>query len=151
MSELVTGHRVKILFELEQDEDGYPPASAETLWAIKTGDGLFKIDNIPFFVLGIAVNDIVAAAPEENIFRFEKVVRPSGHSTLRIVVYDAADVAAVRALFKQLGCSTELSHLPRLLAVDVPSTVSLEELKQVLESGRHQDRWGYEEACLAQP
>jgi hypothetical protein len=151
MSEPVTEHHVKILFELEQDEDGYPPASAETLWAIKVGDGLFKIDNIPFFALGIAVNDIVSAVPEENAFRFKDVAQPSGHSTLRVVVYDAADVPAVRALFKQLGCSTELSHLPRLLAVDVPPSVSLEELKQVLESGRHQDRWGYEEACLAQP
>jgi len=151
MSEPVTEHCVKILFELEQDEDGYPPASAETLWAIKAGDGLFKIDNIPFFALGVAVNDIVSAVPEENAFRFKEVAQPSGHSTIRVVVYDAADVAAVRTLFKQLGCSTELSHLPRLLAVDVPPSVSLAELKQVLESGRHQDRWGYEEACLAQP
>lgn len=49
MSDPLTEHRVKILFELEQDEDGYPPASTETLWASRAGDGLFKIDNIPFF------------------------------------------------------------------------------------------------------
>ncbi|MET0403628.1 MAG: DUF4265 domain-containing protein [Cystobacter sp.] len=151
MSDPLTEHRVKILFELEQDEDGYPPASTETLWAIKAGEGLFKIDNIPFFALGVAVNDIISAVPEEKAFRFKEVAQPSGHSTLRVVVHDADDVAAARALFRQLGCSTELSHLPRLLAVDVPPAVSLEELKQVLESGRHQDRWGYEEACLAQP
>lgn len=65
--------------------------------------------------------------------------------------YEPSDVPAVRALFKQLGCSTELSHLPRLLAVDVPPSVSLDELKEVLNSGREQGRWGYEEACLAQP
>jgi hypothetical protein len=142
---------VKILFELEQDEDGYPPASAETLWATKAGDELFKIDNIPFFVFGIAVDDIVSAAPEEGVFRFKEVAHPSGHSTIRVVVYDPSDVPAVRALFKQLGCSTELSHLPRLLAVDVPPSVSLDTLKEVLDSGRAQGRWGYEEACLALP
>ncbi|WP_308686780.1 DUF4265 domain-containing protein [Stigmatella ashevillensis] len=140
-----------MLFELEQDEEGYPPASAETLWAIKVDDGLFKIDNMPFFALGIAVNDIVSATQEEGAFRFKEVVQPSGHSTLRVVVYDPADVPAVRALFKELGCETELSHLPRLLAVDVPPTLSMEELRKVLDSGRQQDRWGYEEACLAQP
>jgi hypothetical protein len=37
---------VKVLFDLEQDEDGYPPAAAETLWAVQVGDGLFQIDNI---------------------------------------------------------------------------------------------------------
>lgn len=142
---------VKILFELEQDEDGYPPASAETLWAVKVGEGLFQIDSIPFFVLGIAVNDIVSGLPEEGVFRFKEVVRPSGHSTLRVVVYDASDVPAVRELFKQRGCSTEQSHLPRLIAIDVPPTVSLEELKQLLDAGREQNRWGYEEACLAEP
>jgi hypothetical protein len=151
MTEPGTEQYVKILFELEQDKDGYPPASAETLWAIKSGEGLFKIDNIPFFVFGIAVDDIVSATPEEGVFRFKEVVHPSGHSTVRVVVYEPSDVPTVRALFKQLGCSTELSHLPRLLAVDVPPAVSLDKLKEVLNSGRDQGRWGYEEACLAQP
>jgi hypothetical protein len=146
-----TEQHVKILFELERDEEGYPPASVETLWAIKAGDGLFKIDNIPFFVYGIAVDDIVSAVPEEGVFRFKEVVHPSGHSTLRVVVYDQAEVSAARELFKQLGCSTELSHLPRLFAVDVPPSVSLDTLREVLDAGKRQDRWGYEEACLAEP
>ncbi len=142
---------VKLLFELEQDEDGYPPASAETLWSVQVGEGLFKIDNVPFFVFGIAVDDVVSAVPEEGVFRFKDVVQPSGHSTLRVVVYDPSDVPAVHALFKQMGCSTEQSHLPRLIAIDVPPSVSLDELKRVLDSGREQERWGYEEACLAEP
>jgi hypothetical protein len=50
-----------------------------------------------------------------------------------------------------LGCSTEQSHLPRLLAIDVPPEVSLEKLRQVLDSGKEEERWGYEEACLAPP
>lgn len=151
MTEPRSGAHVKILFDLEQDEDGYPPASAETLWAIQVGQGIFKVDNIPFFALGIAVEDVVSAVPEEGVFRFKEVVQPSGHSTLRVVVYDPSDVPAVHALFKQRGCSTEQSHLPRLIAIDVPPAVSLDELKQVLDSGREQERWGYEEACLAEP
>ncbi len=151
MSDPRTGEHVKILFDLEQDEDGYPPASAETLWAVPVGEGLFKIDNIPFFVLGIAVGDVVSAVPEEGVFRFKDVVQTSGHGTLRVVVHDPSDVPAVHALFKQMGCSTEQSHLPRLIAIDVPPSVSWDELKRVLDSGREQERWGYEEACLAEP
>jgi hypothetical protein len=144
-----TDQHVKILFHLEQDEDGYPPVSAETLWAIKVGEGLYKIDNIPFFATGIAVNDIVSAEPEAGMLLYKEVVHPSEHSTFRVVVYQHDEVPEVHGLFKQLGCSTEQSHLPGLIAIDVPPSVSWEELKRVLDAGREQDRWDYEEACLA--
>jgi hypothetical protein len=97
------------------------------------------------------VEDVVSAVPEEGVFRFKEVVHPSSHGTLRVVVNDPADVPAVHALFQQMGCSTEQSHLPRLIAIDVPPSVSWNELKRVLDSGREQERWGYEEACLAEP
>jgi hypothetical protein len=151
MSETESDQHVKILFRLEQDEDGYPPASAETLWAIKVGDGLFKIDNIPFFVTDIAVGDVVSAEQEAGMLRYKEVVRTSGHSTYRVVVYDHDEIPEVRGTFKQLGCPTEQSHLRGLIAVDVPASVSRDELKRVLDSGREQGRWDYEEACLAQP
>ena len=141
---------VKIFFNLEQDEDGYPPASVESLWALPVGEGLFKIDNIPFFATGIAVDDIVSATLEGEVLQYSDVVQPSGHSTLRVIVYDESQVAEVRALFKQMGCSTELSHIPGLIAIDVPPSVSLDVLKPVLDEGRAKDRWDYEEACLAE-
>jgi hypothetical protein len=142
---------VKIFFELEQDEDGYPPASVESLWARPVGEGLFKIDNIPFFATGVAVDDVVAAIPDGGVLQYKDVVQPSGHSTLRIIVYEESQAAEVRALFKRMGCSTELSHIPGLIAVDVPPSVSLEPLRRVLDEGRSQGRWDYEEACLAEP
>ncbi|MFY0529330.1 DUF4265 domain-containing protein [Archangium gephyra] len=140
---------VKVLFQLEQDEDGYPPASVESLWALPKGEGLFQVDNIPFFATGVALGDVVSATPEEGAFCFQAVVHPSGHSTLRLAISEAADVPAVRALFEHKGCSVEQSHLPRLIAVDVPPSVPLESLRLVLDAGREQERWDYEEACLA--
>src|SRR5688500_15878077 len=146
MTEAGSEQYVKLLFDLEQDEEGYPPASAETLWGIKAGEGLFKIDNIPFCVLGGAVNDSVSAQREDVVFRYKEVVHPSGHSTIRVIVYDPLDVPAARELFHQLGCSTEQSHLPRLFAIDVPPSVSLERVRQLLDAGKQEERWGYEEA-----
>ncbi|HEX8434618.1 DUF4265 domain-containing protein [Archangium sp.] len=140
---------VKILFHLEQDEDGYPPVSAETVWAIAVGEGLYKIDNIPFFATGVAVEDIVSAKPDAGQLLYQEVVHPSGHSTLRVVVYKHDEVPEVRGIFKQLGCSTEQSHLRGLIAIDVPPSASWDELKRMLDTGREQDRWDYEEACLA--
>jgi|SRR6218665_640495 len=141
---------VKVLISLEQDEDGYPPASVESLWALPKGGGHFQLDNIPFFATGVAWGDIVSASREEGAFRFQEVVQSSGHSTLRVAISEPADVPAVRALFEQKGCSVEQSHLPRLIAVDVPPSVPLESLRPVLEAGREQGRWDYEEACLAE-
>ena len=148
MTDRISERHVKIMFPLEQDEDGYPPATTESLWAIDVGAGLYQIDNIPFFATGIALNDIVSAKLEHGALQYEEVVRASGHSTLRVIAYDTSQMPAVRAFFEQMGCSTELSHLPSLVAIDVPPTVAFEPLRQVLASGREQDRWDYEEACL---
>lgn len=107
------------------------------------------MDDIPFFATGVALGDLVSATPEEGAFRFQELVHPSGHSTLRVAISEATDVPAVRGLFEQKGCSVEQSHLPRLIAIDVPPSVPLESLRPVLETGREQGRWDYEEACLA--
>ena len=141
--------RVKVVVKLEKDEDDYPPADYEGLWALPVGEGLFRIDNVPFFARGIASGDIVSATVEQHELRFREVVRPSGHSTLRLIIYDEKDVPAVRALLEQLGCTIERSHIPGLISVDVPPTVPLVALKKTLDEGEAQERWGYEEACLA--
>jgi hypothetical protein len=55
MKDTGSERHVKVLFQLEQDEDGYPPASVESLWALPKGEGLFQVDNIPFFATGVAL------------------------------------------------------------------------------------------------
>ena len=142
---------VKVVVKLEKDEDDYPPVDYEGLWARPLGEGLFQIDNVPFFATGIAYGDIVSAMPEQQELRFQEVVRPSGHSTLRLIIYDEKEVPSVKALLEQLGCAIEQSHIPGLISVDVPPAVSLAMVRQLLDEGEAQERWGYEEACLASP
>jgi len=142
--------RVKVVVKLEKDEDDYPPADYEGLWALPVGEGLFQIANVPFFAKGIAYGDIVSATVEQQELRFREVVRSSGHSTLRLIIYDEKDIPSVRELLEELGCDIERSHIPELLSVDVPPTVSLAVVKRHLDEGEAQARWGYEEACLAQ-
>ncbi|OJH35150.1 DUF4265 domain-containing protein [Cystobacter ferrugineus] len=142
--------RVKVVVNLEKDEDDYPPADYEGLWALPVGEGLFRIDNVPFFARGIAYGDIVSATLEQQELRFREVVRPSGHSTLRLIIYDEKDIPSVRQFLEELGCDIERSHIPGLISVDVPPTVPLAVLKRHLDEGEAQERWGYEEACLAQ-
>src|SRR5258708_3520106 len=80
--------RIKVLFDLRKDEEGYPPADTEQLWAEPLGNNLFKLDNVPFFVKGISCEDVVeAAADSQGELRYRSLVRPSAHSTLRVVVF----------------------------------------------------------------
>ena len=144
-----TEERVKVVVKLEKDEDDYPPVEYEGLWASSVGEGLFQIDNVPFFAKGIAWGDIVSATTEHDELRFRQVVRPSGHSTLRLMLYDEGEFPSVRKFLEELGCAIERSHIPGLISVDVPPSVSLDELRKTLDAGEAQERWGYEEACLA--
>ncbi|KFA89393.1 DUF4265 domain-containing protein [Archangium violaceum] len=140
---------VKVFFELEQDEDGYPPVTCESMWATPVGNGLYRLGNIPFFASGVAYEDVVSAVRRDDGTRgFVEVVRPSGHSTLRVIVYEASEVPALRQELEALGCDTELSHIPNLMAVDVPPAVPLDSVRSLLETGTASERWEYEEACL---
>jgi hypothetical protein len=139
-----------MLVHLEQDEDGYPPTTEESLWVLPMGQGLFQVDNIPFFAWDLALGDVVAADPEKGMWRFRKVVRRSGHATLRLIIYDVAEVSPVIERFARLGCLSERSHIPGLIALDVPPSTPWTEVKQLLTEGEAEDLWGYEEACLPQ-
>ncbi|HLL06007.1 MAG TPA: DUF4265 domain-containing protein [Myxococcaceae bacterium] len=119
---------IKVLFELEQDDDGGPPAATETLWAVRVGDGLFQIDNISFFAHGIAVNDIVSATPEEKVFRYEEVVQPSGHSTIRLIISETSEV---QARMRSLIVSAEPT-IPRAVVAAPPQSQSSNQDREVL-------------------
>jgi len=139
---------VKVLFPLARDEDGYPPYGSESLWARPVADG-YQLDNTPFFAEGVSSGDVVTVERDDGALVFRSVVRPSGHSTVRVLVRDPAEVPSVREELRALGCSTEGSHIPGLLAVDVPATVDYARLRRYLEDGAAGERWAYEEAALA--
>ena len=58
---------IKLYFQLEPDEDGYPPAAVESMWAEPTSvANQFKIANIAFYQNEAAWGDIVEAALVEG-------------------------------------------------------------------------------------
>ena len=161
---LHTGHssqlddKVKIRFPLTRGPEGYPPVEFETLWATPAGDGYFAIDNIPFFVVGVSCFDIVQARHIGNkLYSFEDLVIPKGHSTLRVLFYETTDdtrpvLERARDLIRNLrtlGCTSEISHIPDLISVDVPPEVELARVRNILDAGNAADLWEYEEATLA--
>jgi hypothetical protein len=137
----------KILFRVEQDEDGYPGVGSEGVWARPLGDGTFELDNVPFYARGVSCGDRVKAKLAQGAFWFDGVVARGGHSTLRVIAFDEKRVPEIRDSLKRLGCSTELNG-NSLIAVDVPARTKLEPIVTMLRRRHAADELDYEEALL---
>jgi hypothetical protein len=143
---------VKVLFSLEQDEDGYPPVTSESLWAKPKTEGFFELDNIPFYALGVSCKDTIAAEPTaEGMFVFKKVVKPSGHSTIRVLVFGEDAMQPLQKALERLGASWEGSDQPSLIAVDIPAEVDIQQVWDFLQTGMNEGRWDYEDASIQHP
>ena len=110
--------RNKIYFQLEMDEDGYPPFDVESLWVSTIDKGVGIIDNIPFFVKGIALGDRVTF---DDDFNFVAVEVPANNTTIRVYCPSWEKEVDIKNILKEENCSWELSHLPSLIAINVPN------------------------------
>ena len=120
--------RNKIYFQLEIDEDGYPPFDVESLWVSTIDKGVGIIDNIPFFVKGIALGDRVTF---DDDFNFVAVEVPANNTTIRVYCPSWEKEVDIKNILKEENCSWELSHLPSLIAINVPND-SLEKVQSCL-------------------
>lgn len=140
---------MKIAFELQQDDEGYPPDKWETLWATPVEEvGLYQIDNIPLYVKGISSEDVVKAEEREGQLQFLNLVRASMNSVYRLYVTDVADVQTVRDSLSALGCKSEGSYVPRLVAMEIPGKADFVAVENLLEKGAASGRWAYEVGVL---
>lgn len=137
--------RVKVFFDITSTNPG--ETEVESLWAIACDEG-YKLDNIPFYAKGVALNDLVDAKEVGGCLRVTKLLQPSGHSTVQVWFTNLDDVEPTRNHLKIIGCSSEISDGPRLVAVDVPPVVKYSEIKQFLDQGVAEGKWDYQEACL---
>jgi len=124
----------KVLFRVPND-DG--TADVETLWAFDLGGDQYRLDNSPFYAYSVSWRDIVYAPFDqaEGHPTFSKVLRKSGHKTVRLILDPPAEPGnesqdILEALVK-LGCSYEGSN-PSYIAVDIPPPVDLGRVKGFL-------------------
>jgi hypothetical protein len=144
---------VKIRFELEPDDDGWPPVGGESLWAFDLGQDRYRLDNTPWFVRGVACYDVVeAVAPNaDSVPVVSRVVEHSGHLTVRVLPLDDHGVDVLATLieeFNALGVDCEGDQHHGLLALDIPPSTLLAPIKEYLDSGEANGRWEYEEGLV---
>ena len=142
---------VKIAFEMEQDEDGWPPATVETLWAIDLGNGQYKIKNIPFFAPLLSCDDIVSVERKyDDMLYFKEKIKNSNNSTIRIIFYDKESINSVYQQLQKFGCSIEGgSDYKHLTAVDIPGNVKFKEVTNYLTKQEKKEILAFEESCIS--
>lgn len=137
----------KILFRVPGDSAR--AFEVESMWGEPVSNG-YRLDNIPFYAKEIALEDIVSAEPDaDGALWFSQLVEESGHSTVQIWFEEGVDVQSYRDQLLALGCPSELSDLPRLIAVDVPPSVSYAAIRGFLDREHHAGKLDYQEACIA--
>ncbi|WP_043476713.1 DUF4265 domain-containing protein [Kitasatospora sp. MBT66] len=83
----ISDAHVKVYFRMEVDEDGWPPASVESLWAVDLGDGTVRLDNTPWFVRGVASGDVIRVSVDDEGLRWAgETVQASENCTIRLIV-----------------------------------------------------------------
>ena len=138
----------KIHFTLPVDDQALG-VEAENLWAMALGSNRYRIDNIPFYVYGISLNDVVRAEETDGRLVFCEVVSRSGHSTYRVLIKDSAGINSAdfkgrwRAL-EELGCTREIAK-SRWIAIDIPPETDVLSVYRFLEAGEEQGVWTFEE------
>ena len=136
---------VKVIFEYEDFEGNY---ALESAWAIKV-EGGYQLDNILFYASEYSLGDVVSTQNREGELYVTGLVIESGHSTIRMLFNDENIVASTRDILSSLGCDSEISNIPNLIAVDIPPNIAYSKIKTFLAEGVNSEKWGFEEACIA--
>jgi hypothetical protein len=135
----------KILLTYKDEQGNY---QVESVWATKQGN-YYEINNIPFFAPNIALNDLVSAEEDAGVLYFNKMIKPSQHSTIQLIIFRKEDLMQVGKELENFGCTWEGSNIKTLISVDIPKDVSYSIVKKYLDKGEKENQWSYKEACLA--
>lgn len=143
----------KVVFHLEQNDDGFPPISIEMVNAKSFGDATFKIENAPFFTPNISYGDVVRAKPTDipDQYEFEEVVEQSEFTTLSIIIMDESMDSFLMDFFRGLRCVIEYGEFGvyRVLAVAIPGTVEYAPVREQLQSLEDRELISFAELAVA--
>ena len=93
------------------------------MWAKQVGRALYQVRNVPFYAFDLHFNDIVKAAPDGpgRKPRILRVVKASGHKTLRVIFPVGTPESKQVDMLSQLhprGATYERATA-RMVAIDV--------------------------------
>jgi hypothetical protein len=144
-------NQVKIL--LRYHSDVLDQIVIETLWAtiINEEQGIYKINNIPFYGPLLASDDIVYAEfdSDEQMLTYRRTVENSGNSIILIVLMDdKTNVETIREEFRKMGCESEGTG-KAYFTMEIPFSMSYRPIVDVLQEYERKGVLAYSEPCLS--
>jgi len=129
-----------------KDDEGI--IRGEAVLATKEGN-YYRIKSIPVHASKIALYDLIGIRKREGVLYFHKIIESSGRSVIQMIVFRDRQIKAIGKDLEQFGCMWRRSDDKHLIAFDVPKHVSYRPIKDWLDQGEREQRWGYREACLS--
>ena len=138
----------KIFFKLIV-EDGYPPVSEESIWGIELDNNFFEINNIPFYTKDVSFGDSVSVIEKNEHLYYEKTVKSSGNSTIRIIFFDEEKAEECINYIEKMGCTYE-KFSSTFISINIPITLNIETVLNYLEYLSTQEIADYEYGKILQ-
>lgn len=142
---------VKVRFDLEILEDGFPPVGSETLNGQLVGENEVKLDNTPFFAESVASGDILGCRQvSSGVFQYENVIAPSGNKAISIIFVDDGCKESVYQYLKGCGCYCEYGEFDgfNMLALSVDKGMDFEKIITYLDKQESLGVISYAELCV---
>lgn len=128
-----------------KDEEGI--VRGETVLATREGS-YYRIKSIPVYASKIALYDVIDIRNREGVLYFHKIIEDSGRSVIQMIIFKGRQIKLIVKDLEQFGCLWRRSDDKHLIAFDVPKYVPYQPIKDWLDQGEREQRWGYREACL---
>src|SRR3989344_521796 len=128
-------NKTKVFFELPENIDD---AGTESLWARATDGGNLILENVPFHVPGVSLEDEITYKIKDDVLYFDKIVKKGGHSTYRILQLCDNPKENFDLYWKpiqDLGGSYEskIDGSRVLYAIDIPPEADISRIYQLME------------------
>jgi hypothetical protein len=120
----------------------------EAVLATKEGD-YYRIKSIPAYASKIALYDLIGTQKRGGVLYFHKIIESSGRNVIQMIVFRDRQIKAIGQDLEKFGCVWRRSENKYLIAFDVPKYVPYRPIKDWLDQGEREQRWGYREACLS--
>lgn len=125
----------------------------ETMWSeeLESEEGIYRLENIPFYGPLIAPGDIFHAEYNEDLKElvFTEVVESSGNSVVQIIMMNENyDKAELRNELKELGCESEGVN-DNFFVVEIPESINYLTIKENLDSKEKDELISYAEPVLS--
>jgi hypothetical protein len=115
----------------------------ENLWADTVDGNNYRIDSSPFFAYGLSWKDVVEASlNKDGVLQFNKIVKKSGHKTIRITSTNDKDIDQkfIESLL-ELGATTEGVN-KKFIAIDIPPSKDFSNIIALVKSSEYEWEYG---------